>query len=221
VIERHDRPGGAFELLRRDYQCSVRFDVPDSTIIVQGMHERDVVTAGRKFEAVAVQMIADLAQLVKISLISAPDVFIHKAFVSMDGRIDLDTTLYYPPSSRGDRKETFSVSIPKLWTLPLPLDEAAISTSQKMARRLVRFNRQTMIAGLEKSLTSLHFVQKAVRMRVEFGELAFLRYSIPRSGSQHQSFDEFRKTLAKDRTDLLLQACVSFLTSLQTYHGVI
>lgn len=206
VIDSHDRPRGAFESLRSAHQCSIRCDVANSIIIIQGMHERDVIAAGRTFERIARQMIAEMSQFVKISLLSAPTAPLDQSFVSMDQRVSLNSTLYYLPISQEPKNDTFMVSTPKLWTHRLPPDEAATSRSEKMTRRLDRFNRKTILAGLERSLTNLHFVQKAVRMQVEFGELAFLRYLAPRSGSQHHSLEDFRKTMAKDRTDLLLQA---------------
>lgn len=209
MIDRHDKPGGAFESLRSAHQCSIRFDHAYSTIIIQGMQERDVVTAGRKFEGIAVQMITEMSQLIKISLMSPPSTPLHQSVVSMDQNIDLKSNLYYLSIPQAGKKDTFTVRTPKLWTLEQPLNEVERSRSDRMVRRLGRFNRKTILTGLEKSLTNLHFGQKAVRMQVDFGELAFLRYLAPSSGSQHHSFDDFRKTIAKDRTDLLLQAYVS------------
>jgi len=158
------------------------------------------------FVRVARQMITEMAQLVKISLLSAPTTPLSQPLVSLDQRITLDPTLYYLPISREPNNDTLIVSTPKLLTHTLPLDEAARSRAGKMARRLERFNRKTILAGLDRSLTNLHFVEKAVRMQVDFGQLAFLRYLSPPSGSQHHSLEDFRKTLSKDRTDLLLQA---------------
>ena len=208
MINSHDRPKGAFQSLRSAYQCSIRCDVANSTIIIQGMQERDVVTAGRAFERIARQMIAEMSQLVKISLLSAPTALLHQPIVSMDQRVDLKTSLYFLPFSREGKEDSLAVRTPKLWTHRLPPNDTARSRSEKMARRLEHFNRKSILAGLERGLTNLHFVQKAVRMQVDFGELAFLRYLIPPAGSQHHSFEEFRKTISKERTDILLQAYV-------------
>ena len=206
VIDCHDRPRGAFETVRSTYQCSIRCDVPNSTIIIQGMQERDVIAAGRTFERIARQMITDMSQFIKISLLSAPATLLHQPFVSMDQEVKLDTALYYLPFSQERKTDSFMVSTPKLWTHILPPNEEARSRSEKMARHLDQYNRKTILAGLERCLTNLHFVEKAVRMQIDFGELAFLRYLAPRSGSQSHSLEEFRKTMSKERTDLLLQA---------------
>ncbi len=205
MIDTHDRPRGAFESLRSDYQCSIRCDIANSSIVIQGMQERDVVAAGRKFEGIAREMIAEMSMFIKISLVSAPTALLLQPLVSMDQKVDLKTTLYYMPTQPGAKKDTFVVRTPRLRTLPPP-DEATRSRSEKMASRLDRFNRKTILGGLERRLTHLHFVQKAVRMQVNFGELAFLRYSTPQFGAQHHSFEYFKKAMAKDRTDLLLQA---------------
>jgi hypothetical protein len=170
------------------------------------MHECDVVAAGRMFVRVARQMVTEMAQLVKISLLSAPTALHSQPLVSLDQRVTLDPTLYCLPIIREPNNDTLMVSTPKLLTRTLPLDEAARSRAEKMATRLDRFNRKTILSGLDRSLTNLHFVEKAVRMQVDFGQLAFLRYSSPPSGSQHHSLEEFRKALSKERTDLLLQA---------------
>lgn len=214
MIDTHDRPRGAFESLRSDCQCSIRCDLANSAIIIQGMQERDVVKAGRTFESIARQTIADMSSFIKISLVGAPTALLHQDFVSMDQKVDLKTTLYHLPGSHGSKKDTFTVSTPKLWSVRPPSDEVSRPRPQKMARRLNRFNRKIILAGLERSLTNMHFVQKAVRMQVNFGELAFLRHFAPRSGSGHHSFDIFRKTMAKDRTDLLLQGYVSSVVDL-------
>lgn len=206
LVDTHDRPRGAFEELRSAHQCSIRCDVANSTILIQGMQERDVVTVGRKFESIAREMVAEMSLFIKISLVGAPTALLHQPSVSMDEEVDLKTALYDPLFPQSGRKNTIAVRTPKLWTFPPPSDEAATSMSEKFKRRLDRFNRKTILAGLEKCLTNLHFVQKAVRMQVDFGELAFLMYSRPDSASQHHSFEEFRKTMAKDRTHLLLQA---------------
>jgi hypothetical protein len=169
------------------------------------MQERDIVAAGRTFEALARQMIAEMSLFIKISLMAAPTAVLYQPFVSMDQKVDLKRTLYYQPTSQGCKPDTFTVSTPKLWTHLPPAIEEAKSRSEKMARRLHHLNRKTILAGLDRSLTNLHFVQKAVRMQVDFGQLAFLRYLAPQSGSQHHTFEDFRKTMAKDRTDLLLQ----------------
>lgn len=206
VIDRHDRPKGAFESLRSTYQCSIRCDLASSTIIIQGMQERDVIAAGRTFERIARQMITDMSQFIKISLLSAPTTPLHQPFVSMDQRVKLNTALYYLPFSQERKTDSFMVSVPKLWTHILPPSDEARLKSEKMVRRLDQYNRNAILAGLEKSLTNLHFVEKAVRMQVDFGELAFLRYLAPRSRSQSHSLEEFRRTMSKERTHLLLQA---------------
>lgn len=172
------------------------------------MQERDVTAAGRKFEAIARQMIAEMSHFIKISLVKAPPALLDKSIVSMDQEVGLKTALYHLPTSRAPKKDVFMVKTPKLLT-PSPFtDEAARLRSEKMAKRLDRFNRDTILSGLERSLTNLNFVQKAVRMQVDFGHLAFLRYRTP-EGSQHHTFESFRKTTSKDRTAILLQAYVS------------
>ncbi len=206
VIDRHDRPRGAFETLRSAYQCSIRCDVTNSTIIIQAMQERDVIAAGRTFERIARQMITDMSQFIKISLLSAPATLLHQSFVSMDQEVTLNTALYYLPFSQERKADTFMVRTPKLWTHVVPPHEEARLRSKKMARRLDQYNRKTILAGLERCLTNLHFVEKAVRMQIDFGELAFLQYLAPRPGSQSHSLEEFRRTMSKERTDVLLQA---------------
>jgi hypothetical protein len=182
--------------------------MPNSTIIIQGMQERDVLTAGRTFERIARQMVTEMAQLVKISLLTAPTAPLTRPVVSMDQKVVLNPTLYCLPFPREPNNDTILGITPKLLIRTLPLDEMAKSRAEKMARRLEHFNRKTILAGLDRSLTNLHFVEKAVRMQVDFGQLAFLRYHSPRDGSQHHSLEDFRKALSKDRTDLLLQAWV-------------
>lgn len=158
------------------------------------------------FVRVARQMVTEMAQLVKISLLSAPTAPLSQPLVSLDQRVTLDPTLYRLPIAQEPNNNTFVVSTPKLLNHALPLDEAARSRAEKLARRLDRFNRKTIFAGLDRSLTNLHFVEKAVRMQVDFGQFAFLRYLSPRTGSEHHGLEDFRKNLSKDRTDLLLQA---------------
>jgi hypothetical protein len=170
------------------------------------MQERDVIAAGRKLEGVARQMVTEMSTYIKISLVGAPNAVLHEPFVSMDQKIDLKTTLYNLPFQLQDKRDTFVVSTPKLWTHRSDASEEVKAKSEKLTGRLDRFNRRSILAGMERSLTNLHYVQKAVRMQVDFGELAFLRYLIPQSGSQHHSFESFRGNIAKDRTDLLLQA---------------
>lgn len=206
MLDTHDKPGGAFGLLRRDHQCSIRCDLTNSTILLQGMQERDVISAGRKLEGVARQMITEMSTYIKISLVGAPTAEVQKAFVSMDQKIDLKTTLYELPFQLQGKTSTFAVNTPKLWIHQSPIDDEVKAKVEKSAARLSRFNRRSILAGLERSLTNLHYVQKAVRMQVDFGELAFLRYLAPQFGFQHHSFESFRKTISKDRTDLLLQA---------------
>jgi hypothetical protein len=210
VIDTHDRPRGAFESIRTGYQCSIRCDLVNSTVIIQGMLERDVIQAGRTFEAIARQMIAEMAMFIKISLVAAPTAPLYQPFVSMDQQTELMPTLYSLPNPYRGKKDLLVVKTPKLWSHRPPTDGVVRSRSERMAKRLDRFNRKTILAGLERSLTNMHFVQKAVRMQVNFGELAFLRFFAPPFGFRHHSFEEFRKTMAKDRTDLLLQAYVSW-----------
>lgn len=165
-----------------------------------------MIAAGRTFERIARQMITDMSQYIKISLLSAPTTLLHQPFVLMDQKVNLNTALYYLPFSQERKTDNFMVNTPKLWTHILPPDKEAKSRSEKMARRLDQYNRKTILAGLERCLTNLHFVEKAVRMQVEFGELAFLRYLTPQPGSQSHSLEEFRRTMSKERTALLLQA---------------
>lgn len=167
------------------------------------MQEHDVVTAGRKFESIAREMVVEQSVFIKISLVGAPTTIINQPKVSLDGRVDLKTALYYLPTSQNASKNTFVVMTPKLLTLPPPSDEAARSRSERLMRRLDRFNRKRILTGLEKCLTNLHFVQKSVRLQVDFGQLAFLRFSVPEL--EHHSFETFRKKMAMDRTDLVLQ----------------
>ena len=221
VVDAHEGPQGAFEALRTDHQCSIRCDLANSTIIIQGMQERDVTEAGRKFEAIARQMIAEMSHFIKISLVRAPPALLDQSIVTMNQEVRLKTALYHLPIPGGPNKDVFMVKTPKLLTPPSSTDKADRLRSEKMVKRLDRFNRDTILAGLERSLTNLNFVQKAVRMQVDFGQLAFLRYRSPQ-GSQHHSFESFRKTMGKDRTDLILQAYVflsgSATSSLANFH---
>lgn len=183
--------------------------------MIQGMQERDVVAAGRKFESIARQMVAEMASFIKISLVRVLPALLDQARVSMNQRTELRTNLYHPPILHGAKKDTFSVSTPKLWTTQAPPSGEVKSRSERLAKRLDRFNRKSILAGLERSLTNMHFVQKAVRMQVNFGELGFLRYLAPQSGSQYHTLEGFRKTMSKDRTDLLLQAYVTLTATWQ------
>lgn len=170
------------------------------------MQERDVISASRKLEGVARQTVTEMSTYIKVSLVGPPTAILHQPIVSMDQKIDLKTALYEFPFQLQGKRDTFVVSTPKLWTHSSHATEEAKARSERMVKRLDRFNRKSILAGLERSLTNLHYVQKAVHMQVDFGELAFLRYLKPQSGSQHHSFESFRKQMAKDRTDLLLQA---------------
>ena len=170
------------------------------------MQERDVISAGRKLEGVARQMVTEMSTYIKASLVGAPSAILHQPFVSMDQKIDLKTALYELPFQLQGKKDTFVVSTPKLWTHRSHVSEEVKARSERTAKRLDRFNQKSILAGLDRSLRNLHYVQKAVHMQVDFGELAFLRYFAPQFGSRHHSFESFRKTMAKDRTDLLLQA---------------
>lgn len=177
-----------------------------SIVVIQGMLERDVVKAGRTLEDIARQMIGRLAARTKFTLLRVPLLPMYQSYVSMEQTVEQKMSLYYLPGSQ--RQDTFTVRTPKLCSFQSPNVDEAISRTQKLARRLDRHNRRIIVAGLERQLTNLHFTNKAVRMRVDFGELAFLTYSPPQLRMEYADFDLFRQTIAKDHTHVLLQGCV-------------
>jgi hypothetical protein len=208
VIDTHDRPGGSLESLRNTCQCSIRCDTANSTIIIQGMDEASVVKAGRSFQGIAMQMVTDLSRFIRISLLDAPISGLYRSYVSMDQKVELPSSLYYLPIPPWNVSRTFAVTRPKLWIPRQAHGESTQSISEKIKRRLGRFNLRTILAGLERSLMNLSLAQKAVRMHVNFGELVFLIYNKPQSGAPNHSLEGFRKQMARERTDLMLRGCV-------------
>jgi hypothetical protein len=195
----------ALQVFQDRYQCTIRCDHVKSVIIIQGMQEKQVVEAGRRFEGLARQMISDMSRFIKISLVNTPTAPLDQPYVSLDKQADLKTCLYQLPLRRCDRTDTFTVNTPKLWTSPVPGNEDAQSRPAALARRLTRFNRKAISIGLDRALTNLQLAQKSVRMQVDFGEAAFLRFLAPQSGWQHHNLESFMRMISRDRTDLLLQ----------------
>ena len=176
-----------------------------STIIFQGMLEEDVIDAGRSFERVARQMVAAVADNVRLCLIAPLSAPVYQPITSMDRKESISAALYrLPEIEYGGNISTLAVSQPTLLGTPHHCDEALMGRFAKIMRRLDRHNRKTMLDGLEKALSSLNLTQQEVQMRVDFGEFALITYPRPTSG-EHHSLDSFRRALAKDRTLLLLK----------------
>lgn len=172
------------------------------------MDETSVVKAGRSFGGIAMQMVTDMSRFIRISLLDAPSSGICGSHVSMDQKVELPSSLYYLPIPPWNVSRTFAVTRPKLWTSRQAHGGSTQSVPEKMKKRLGHFNLKTILAGLERSLMNLSLAQKAVRMQVNFGELVFLVYNRPQSGSPNHTLEGFRKQMARERTDLILQGCV-------------
>jgi hypothetical protein len=208
LIETYDGPGGAIDDLRSTYQCRIRCDLEESLIFIQGMDEANVVKAGRSFVGIAAEMVTELSLFVKISLLGQPSSALYQTYVAMDRKVTLKSCLYHPPISQWRTNKTFTITRPKMWTCRQPAAESTPSVTEATIKRLGHYNRKLIVAGLERSLTNLSLAHKAVRMQVTFGEIGFIVYRSPQSGDPHHTLESFRKQMAKERTDLMLQEWV-------------
>ena len=147
--------------------------------------ESDLLQVVQRIVNLTKELVADLNQRIKANLLQLP-----KAIVFRD-------------SVRLDKTQDSMLAVPAL--LGKALSDNLREDWKGTIKDRCRLNRKETGKALEKCLKSLRPSQKHVRMRVNFGRLAFKRYQLPSGGAESYGFEEFCAMFANDRTMLELR----------------